>query len=274
LKIAGTSLKLVLLFSHLVIYRDPSYTGFIAKAYFEVGAYKEALTYSALELKVHANDPILLYYQAKSLLKLKANKYALVLAKYACELSPESTNAWILLAQAYTAVGNYKYALLAIDSAPVYLNEVANDSSFKKYTSGLPLNKPSRQDAIDSYPKFMAYPNVFDFELSRHAKALEKKTTIYREDEEQLNLLKQLGANKFSESEEEIYKTLSLIEKHIGWEALIELRDETFEKGLHNDWDNPKVAAECSNDEGRTIKSNQDSMSYAIIRSKGASNVF
>jgi len=119
----------------------------------------------------------------------------------------------------------------------------------------------------------MAYPSVFDFELSRQAKALEKKTTIRREDEEQMNLLKQLGANKFSESEEEIYKMLSLIEKHIGWEALIEIRDEMFEKGLNNDWDNPKIAAECSKDEERAIKSNTNNTSYEIIRNKVTSNV-
>ena len=108
-------MKLVLLFLHLVIHKNPSYTGFIAKAYFEVGAYKEAIEYCALKLKVRLNDPILLYYQAKSLLELKANKYALILAKYTCELSPESTSAWTLLAKAYIAVGNYRYVFYMIE---------------------------------------------------------------------------------------------------------------------------------------------------------------
>lgn len=160
-----------------------------------------------------------------------------------------------------------------MDSTPVYSNETANDATFMKHVGELPLNKPNRLDSIDCYPKIMVTPSSFDFELSRHGRALENKTLVHREDDEQISLLKQLGADKFSESEEEIYRMLSLVEKHIGWEALVKIRDELFEKGANNDWDNPKVAAECSKDDDSTQVHNQDSVSFAVIRNKGSSNV-
>lgn len=129
-------------------------------------------------------------------------------------------------------------------------------------------------NAIECYPKATIFPETLDFEISRSGKLMEKKTLNRREDEEQMNLLNQLGASKFSESETEVYMMLSMIEKHVGWDALLEYRDQLFVKGQNNDWDNPKVAAECPKDDDKLQSENQDSISYVIIRQKGASNFY
>ena len=83
----------------------------MGKAYYDVGCYKEAIEFCATNITLYPHDPILIYFQAQCLLKLKLTNYALVLARYACELAPESTSAWVLLAKTYIALGNYKYVI-------------------------------------------------------------------------------------------------------------------------------------------------------------------
>lgn len=87
--------------------------GFVARACLEAGRPKEAIGFAASRLKLTPEDPVLLYYQAKALLELKMYDYGLALAKYACELSPESTSVWVLLAKAYIFSGNHKYVCQA-----------------------------------------------------------------------------------------------------------------------------------------------------------------
>jgi hypothetical protein len=75
-----------------------------------------------------------------------------------------------------------------------------------------------------------------------------------------MSLLSQLSANKFSQSEKDVYKILALIEKEIGWDLLIKLRDEIFVKGEGNDWDNPKVAAECQKPDRKSERPKEQSL--------------
>ena len=98
---------------NIVALHDKRYIAFIAKAFFKLGLSKETVFFAAPRIKENSQDPVLMYYQAKALLKLKLNNYALILAKYACELAPESTSVWVLLANAYVAAGNYKNVTLS-----------------------------------------------------------------------------------------------------------------------------------------------------------------
>lgn len=222
-------------------------------------------------------NPILLYYQAKAFMELKLYNYALIMAKYACDLSPESTSTWTLLSRAYINVKNYRYvrtmlkkqALLAIDTSPIYSNEPGNDLPHKKHLERLPINRQKKVPTADAFGKLLILPKVVDFELSKTGDSLEKKTLAVREDKEQMNLLSQLSASWFSESEMDVYKNLSLMEKRIGWEGLIQLRDQLFVKSKTNDWDNPKIAAECIKAEEKTERPLRDTFSIEIIQVKG-----
>ncbi len=84
-------------------------------------------------------------------------------------------------------------------------------------------------------------------------------------------LLNQLGGSRFSESERELYQMLALVEKQVGWDVLVQLRDQLFVKGQSNDWDNPKVAAECPKPEGKTERHRDGLESFEAIRMQGAS---
>eukprot|EP00826_Nyctotherus_ovalis_P060135 TRINITY_DN8412_c0_g2_i1.p1 TRINITY_DN8412_c0_g2~~TRINITY_DN8412_c0_g2_i1.p1 ORF type:complete len:243 (-),score=51.07 TRINITY_DN8412_c0_g2_i1:746-1474(-) len=217
-------------------------------------------------------NPVLLYYQARAFMELKMHDYALIIAKYACELAPDSASAWVLLARAYIQTGNYKYALLAIDATPVYGNGSGNDVSHKKYLEGLAVNRQKKVPAADAHGRLVILPKSMDFELSKAGESMEAKTISRREDKEQTNLLSQLGANWFSESEMEAYKNLSLVEKLIGWDELIRLRNELFTKNKNNDWDNPKIAAECIKAEEEFEHQPKNADSLEIIQKKGTRN--
>ena len=158
--------------------------------------------------------------------------------------------------------------MLAIDTTPVYSNEHGNDISHKKHLEGLATNKPKKITAADANGTLMMLPKSLDFELSGFGESMEAKTISKREDKEQLTLLSQLGAAWFSESEMEVYKNLSLIERHIGWDELIKLHNELFIKNKNNDWDNPKIAAECIKHDESQFQY-KEGVSLEIIQKKG-----
>jgi len=78
----------------------------------ELGFYKNGILYCATNLKQNPHDPVLLYYQAKAMLMQNLSNYALIISKYACEFMPESISAWILLANCYIDLKNYKHVFL------------------------------------------------------------------------------------------------------------------------------------------------------------------
>eukprot|EP00831_Metopus_contortus_P085215 TRINITY_DN9855_c0_g2_i1.p1 TRINITY_DN9855_c0_g2~~TRINITY_DN9855_c0_g2_i1.p1 ORF type:complete len:312 (-),score=39.87 TRINITY_DN9855_c0_g2_i1:100-1035(-) len=238
-------------FIEIISADNPIYNHYIAKAYCEIEAYKEAVLWSSTQLKVKPESSILLYYQAKGMLELKLYEYGLTLAKYSCELNPESTLSWVLLAKAYAAVGNYKYAMITIDTAPVYDNEILHDHIDKPIRTN-PTTNPRVRTSLEYYSRIIPRPVDIDFEITSIAQQLETKTLNKREDDDQYSLISQLGANGFSQSEKEVYEVLSLIEKNVGWDALISIRDQLFIKGEGNDWDNPKIAAECPKKEKKS----------------------
>ena len=123
---------------------------------------------------------------------------------------------------------------------------MGNDITHEKHLEKLPVNRQRQVPTADSYGKWMVTPKVIDFDLSKTGEAMESKTIARREDKEQMNLLSQLGASSFSDSETEVYKNLSLIEKRIGWDALMKLRDKLFVKDKNNDWDKIGRAHVCT----------------------------
>jgi len=168
----------------------------------------------------------------------------------------------------------YKKALLIIDTAPVYpentnKENIQNDFSNEKKNAKLLTTTPKKFRNTDCFSRFMVTPKTIDFEISLAGNLLEQKTLTKREDDEQMSLLNTLSANKFSDQEKEIYSILALIEKHIGWDSLISLRDSLFVKGQSNDWDNPKIAAECPKPEGKTERTNRNSGSLEAIQHIG-----
>ena len=82
---------------------------YMAKILLEIGEVNESLFFSAPRIKFNSQNPILLYYEAKSFMELELYNYALITAKYACEFSPESTSTWTLLSRAYIYNKNYEY---------------------------------------------------------------------------------------------------------------------------------------------------------------------
>ena len=90
---------------------NENYLGYMARALLEIGEPRDALFFCAPRIKADPMNPTLLYYQAKGFMDLKLYDYALIIAKYACELAPESNSTWVLLTKAYITTKSYKYVI-------------------------------------------------------------------------------------------------------------------------------------------------------------------
>lgn len=84
------------------------YAGFLIKASMALGDVKKSVVDSVAQIKENCENAALLFYQAKGLIQLNMYEHALVMAKYACEMCPESTNAWVLLARCYLLNNDYQ----------------------------------------------------------------------------------------------------------------------------------------------------------------------
>lgn len=82
----------------------------------------------------------------------------------------------------------------------------------------------------------------------------EEKYLNEKADSEQSFILLHLRGNNLSQKEKEVYELLTTMEKQIGWNKLIEARDEVFTKG-----DEFKVDATAINNEKKDSKSQKKS---------------
>ncbi len=213
------------------------YSGFLVKAMLSLGLAKEAVSDSTLRIKDDSENAALLYYQAKGLIQLNMNDQALAIAKYACELCPESTSAWVLLAHCFFLSKDVRKALIALDMAPAYADDPLLDGVSDKQPTGLEHTKPNKRSSSDYQPKIMAVHKAADYDPTRDTVRKEEKYLMEKEDTEQMTILSHLRANQLSNSEKLIYELLALIEKQIGWEQLLRCRNEVFLKGGDNPWD-------------------------------------
>ncbi len=94
--------------SQIVMAENKMYAGFLLKANMALGDAKKSIIESTVQIKEDSENATLLFYQAKGLMQLNMNEQALTAAKYACEMCPESTSAWVLLAHCYFLTGNFE----------------------------------------------------------------------------------------------------------------------------------------------------------------------
>jgi len=90
---------------------------------------------------------------------------ALIMAKYACEMCPESTNAWVLLARCYFLNDDYQKALMALDMTPVYAEVSYIDTYSEKSMNEYESTKPDKRNTTDCFSKIMGTQKLIEFEV-------------------------------------------------------------------------------------------------------------
>jgi len=220
-----------------VISQNNLYSGFLIKLTQSIGNPKQAVLESTIAIKDDSENSALLFYQAKCLLQLNFVEQALLSARYACELNPESTSAWVLLAQCYFLNKNYQKALFALDMAPVYLDEPLVDGLEEKLPNDVEITKPKKHNTSDYYCSIMADHKQIDYEPFQDEISEEIHYLNEKQNNDQISILSHLPANQLTSCEKQIYELLSQIEKQIGWAELIKIRNQIFLKTIDNPWD-------------------------------------
>ena len=91
---------------------ETSFYGLLSYILSLCGEIKQSVKLLTEIIKKNPDNENLLYHQALGLMKLGYDEFALKLAKLACELSPDSCESWILLAELYYKTGELNYVLI------------------------------------------------------------------------------------------------------------------------------------------------------------------
>lgn len=166
------------------------------------------------------DDPIyqceLLHLQAKYLLDHCDPFFALSASQKAVDLTPNAFIPWYYLVKSYIALGDYKNALLSLNSLPMNLASLA-----QKYQYSRILNTDGNNGNVELH-----LPLPLDVVLDE---VTNLNSTLVMEEHKAVNQdLYGLKASNLNNTFQWIYELLCEITKNIGWEKLLQCRAELF----------------------------------------------
>jgi len=112
-------------------------------------------------LEKNPHISVLLYQEADTLLKAEQYELALILTRTVIQLSPDSFDAWFLLAEIYFYSKHYNEALLAINMCPFYSKGGFNNGILEPKPKEVIVPKVCPD--VSSHAQYMFEPSVDNY---------------------------------------------------------------------------------------------------------------
>lgn len=198
---------------------DPLMLCYIADSQITMKRHLDALKTLAPQIYNTPHAIPLLLREARALIGAGKLTTAIELALYTIQMNPQFFDSWEILAEGYLKMKDYGMVLTVLNNIPLYVvekkpgyyREVPTGSILKPDTCALNASnlvfKPTEMD-------------FRDFE-SMHVPISSREISIMKN-------LENLPGKFLNECKKRLYRLLVLVEKEMGWDALLKLRAQVF----------------------------------------------
>lgn len=181
----------------------------------------EAVKLMYQTLKINARDGWMLQLQAQFLIGKNRPDLALVSAQRAIECLPTEFICWMTLVKIYIIQGDFKNALLALNSSPMYANKKKDiHPALKPKNFEFPLPDDGRIDSVwndcETFGCISGFGDIVEFSPLSEVSTL---SPLHAEVYEQ---------TKLQATFKEAYTLLAFMTRQLGWTELLRIRSEIF----------------------------------------------